>query len=323
MAVCYPGTPPLVRTNLLGGTREEGAQRMNQVKLLSMIVTDRLKWQGHTDHVCVGGGHPRLCTCSGCYEGLVSVLLKDTVSIHTALVRPIMEYSCQVWHTGLTVHRREPPEQMQRGALRVAYPDLSYSVVLLTTWLDTLHDRREILCRLLFVNIRNLSHKLHPLLPIPRQRRYNVWNPSACCRAASVLPLWNSRCKIELIFGVMLQFNVVWCIHSRREIVLAIQSDNGKQGYKVGRKKYRRPKVVLSQRPLRTVLQRLDLETQRILSSQHDPSVPRDWSQKVLWHSDTVHLCCLHRGGFRGCSIVFGETVKSSVQMNVIKLTEP
>ena len=37
----------------------------------------------------------------------------------------------------------------------------------------------------------------------------------ACCRAASVLPPWNSRCKIELIFGVMLQFNVVWCIHSR------------------------------------------------------------------------------------------------------------
>ena len=90
----------------------------------------------------------------------------------------------------------------------------------------------------------------------------------ACCRAASVLPPWNSRCKIELIFGVMLQFNVVWCIHSRREIVLTIQSDNGKQGYKVGGKKYRRPKVVLSQRPLRTVLQRLDSETRGILSSQ-------------------------------------------------------
>ena len=94
----------------------------------------------------------------------------------------------------------------------------------------------------------------------------NQWTP--CCRAASVLPPWNSRCKIELIFGVMLQFNVVWCIHSRREIVLTIQSDNGKQGYKVGGKKYRHPKVVLSQRPLRTVLQRLDSETRGILSSQ-------------------------------------------------------
>ena len=40
----------------------------------------------------------------------------------------------------------------------------------------------------------------------------------------------------------MLQFNVVWCIHSRRETVLTIQSDNGEQGYKVGGKKYRRPK---------------------------------------------------------------------------------
>ena len=47
----------------------------------------------------------------------------------------------------------------------------------------------------------------------------------------------------------MLQFNVVWCIRSRREIVLTIQSDNGKQGYKVGGKKYRRPKVVLPRGP--------------------------------------------------------------------------
>ena len=72
---------------------------------------------------------------------------------------------------------------------------------------------------------------------------------TACCRAASGIPPWNSRCKIELIFGVMLQFNVVWCIRSRREIVLTIESDNGKQGYKVGGKKYCCPKVVLPRGP--------------------------------------------------------------------------
>ena len=55
--------------------------------------------------------------------------------------------------------------------------------------------------------------------------------------------------------------------------MLTIQSDNGKQGYKVGGKKYRCPKVVLSQRPLRTVLQRLDSETRGILSSQRGAGV--------------------------------------------------
>ena len=79
--------------------------------------------------------------------------------------------------------------------------------------------------------------------------QYVVAIQTPCCRAASVIPPGNSRCKIELIFGVMLQFNVVWCIRSRREIVLTIQSDNGKQGYKVGGKKYRRPKVVLPRGP--------------------------------------------------------------------------
>ena len=66
----------------------------------------------------------------------------------------------------------------------------------------------------------------------------------------------------------MLQFNVVWCIHSRREIVLTIQSDNGKQGYKVGGKKYCRPKVVLSRQSWRPIWHRLDSETPGILSSQ-------------------------------------------------------
>ena len=81
------------------------------------------------------------------------------------------------------------------------------------------------------------------------QRARLTQGSKPCCRAASVLPPWNSRCKIELIFGVMLQFNVVWCIRSRREIVFTIQSDNGKQGYKVGGKKYCRPKVVLPRGP--------------------------------------------------------------------------
>ena len=56
-------------------------------------------------------------------------------------------------------------------------------------------------------------------------------------------------------------------------MVRTVQSDKGKQGYKVGGKKYRRPKVVLSQRPLRTVLQRLDSETRGILSSQCGPKL--------------------------------------------------
>ena len=65
--------------------------------------------------------------------------------------------------------------------------------------------------------------------------------------------------------------------------MLTIQSDNGKQGYKVGGKKYRRPKVVLSQRPLRTVLQRLDSETRGILSSQRGDlgvSIPGSWGSQ-------------------------------------------
>ena len=128
--------------------------------------------------------------------------------------------------------------------------DMSESIIRAAEWMVQKQSRDGS-----FPEVGTLHHKA---MQVERDsqlvtRTTGLSSLSPRCRAASVLPLWNSRCKIKLIFGVMLQFNVVWCIHSRREIVLTIQSDNGKQGYKVGGKKYLRPKVVLSQRPLRTV----------------------------------------------------------------------
>ena len=52
--------------------------------------------------------------------------------------------------------------------------------------------------------------------------------------------------------------------------MLTIQSDNGKQGYKVGGKKHCRHKAVLSRQPRRPISQRLDSETRGILSSQRE-----------------------------------------------------
>ena len=85
-----------------------------------------------------------------------------------------MEYACQCWHNGLTVHQSEQLEGVQRAALRVAYPDLSYELALTRTGLDTLHERRENLCMSLFANIMDPSHRLHCLLPLSRQHMYNI-----------------------------------------------------------------------------------------------------------------------------------------------------
>ena len=84
-----------------------------------------------------------------------------------------MEYACQFWHTGLTVHQIEQLEQVQRAALRVD-PDLSNELALTRTGQDTLHERRDNLCTSLFENIMDSSYISHCLLPPLRQHMYNI-----------------------------------------------------------------------------------------------------------------------------------------------------
>ena len=65
--------------------------------------------------------------------------------IYVSLVPSVLEYACQVWHTGLTAQQSDQLEALQRRALRIAYPENSYRESLLLTGLDTLHHRRTAL----------------------------------------------------------------------------------------------------------------------------------------------------------------------------------
>ena len=168
MVVSFSRDPPQVPPILPGGTVVE---RVHQIKLLGLIVTDDLKWQEHCEYLC-GKAFPRLYFLRVLRRAGVDP--GDLVRIYVALIRSVMEYACQCWHTGLTVHQSEHLDGVQRAALRVAYPDLSYETALARTGLDTLRERRENLCMSLLANIMDPSHRLHCLLPPPRQHMYNI-----------------------------------------------------------------------------------------------------------------------------------------------------
>ena len=94
---------------------------MSQVKLLGVLLTNDLKWQGHIDSVC-GKGSSRVYVLRMLRRAGVDP--KDIVAIYVALIHSILEYACHVWHTGLTAQQSD---QLELGAaysaLRVAYPD--------------------------------------------------------------------------------------------------------------------------------------------------------------------------------------------------------
>ena len=77
-------------------------------------------------------------------------------------------------------------EQIQRRALRIIVPHLSYTNGLNELDLTTLEERRESLCKSFYKNNLDTGSKLCSLLPDPVDRYYNLQNPSK-------LPLYKCR----------------------------------------------------------------------------------------------------------------------------------
>ena len=90
------------------------------------------------------------------------------LAVYTTCIRSVLEYGCQVWNYGASQYLSDDVERVQRRALRIIYPDLSYRKALEVTSLPSLSQRRDELCRSYFIKMTDPTHKLHYLLPDKR-----------------------------------------------------------------------------------------------------------------------------------------------------------
>ena len=118
---------------------------IRETKLLGVKINDKLDWDSNTQYLVKrANGRMRLL------HKLVDfgVPLDDLINIYVLYVRSILEQSCQVWHSSLTLENFQDLERVQKNALKIILQDeyLSYSNALNMTGLDTLFDRRSQLC---------------------------------------------------------------------------------------------------------------------------------------------------------------------------------
>ena len=96
---------------------------------------------------------------------------KDLLTFYFTCVRPVTEYACAVFHNSPPLYLSEDSEKLQKRAVRIIYPTLSY---------------REALSKKLFEDVvDNTEYKLHESLPnknksIPSLRRKNYFNVPTC-----------------------------------------------------------------------------------------------------------------------------------------------
>ena len=70
-------------------------------------------------------------------------------------MRPVAEYACPVFHDSLPQYLSQDLEKLQKRALRIIYPGLSYTETLSEAGIVTLFDRRELLTDKSFNDIVN------------------------------------------------------------------------------------------------------------------------------------------------------------------------
>ena len=143
---------------------------VSSAKLLGVLVSDDLKWNVHVNHICKKTA-TRLYFLKQLKHAKVNP--KDMLLFYKTCIRPVLEYACPVFHNALPQYLSNNLERLQKRALRIIYPDLSYAEALVAAGITSLYERRQVLSKTLFDQImQDPSHKLHDLLPPRNESTY-------------------------------------------------------------------------------------------------------------------------------------------------------
>ena len=89
--------------------------------------------------------------------------------------RPILEYAAPVFHLSLPQYLADDLERVQQRSLGIIFKCEKYNKCLEYSGLETLVNRRQMLCSKLFDSITlNLDHKFYKLLPPKKKQTYNL-----------------------------------------------------------------------------------------------------------------------------------------------------
>ena len=124
---------------------QESVEVITQTKLLGVIVNNKLTWDDNTRFL-VQKANSRMRLLHKLVS--FSVPVEDLINIYILYIRSIVEQSCQVWHSSLTLENLQSLERIQKNALKIILQEeyLNYSNALSITGLKSLFERRNDLC---------------------------------------------------------------------------------------------------------------------------------------------------------------------------------
>ena len=165
---------------------------MHVYKLLGIILSHDLKWTNHVDYI-YKKSNKRLYFIRLLKKSRVEC--NSIVKIYLVLIRPILEYAIQVWQD-IPNFLETKLETIQKGALRIIFPHLTYEQALIEAGIETLAERRYALCLSYILKLKDQNHPLHFLLPrsVSVKHPYNLRSATT---SSSILFQNKYFCKIQ------------------------------------------------------------------------------------------------------------------------------
>ena len=150
----------------------EVLETISETKLLGVMLNNTLTWESNTRFL-VKRANARMRMLHKLVE--FSVPTEDLVNIFILYIRSILEQSCQVWHSNLTLENTMDLERVQKNALKIILKDqyISYDNALTTVGLECLIDRREQLC-LRFAKACLKNENLKDMFPLNDDNQLNM-----------------------------------------------------------------------------------------------------------------------------------------------------
>ena len=142
----------------------EPLEVVDEVKLLGVVIDSDLKWDKNTRYL-VKKANKRMRMLH-----LASKFTKNREhlkQIYKTFIRSNLEFSSNVWHSGLTKENRQDLERVQKAALKVILKNDydCYENALKIAKIESLDDRRETMC-LKFAKRCLLNENYSKLFPL-------------------------------------------------------------------------------------------------------------------------------------------------------------
>ena len=121
-------------------------ENVKETRLLGVTISDDLTWHANTDLI-IKQAYKRMILLQRLYSFRLPI--EEMVEIYTLYIRSILESSAVVWHSGITQAEQTAIERVQKVALKIILQSEyeSYESALNLTGLNTLHQRRNVLCK--------------------------------------------------------------------------------------------------------------------------------------------------------------------------------